>query len=778
MRQKIARRVKKQQEKKAKAEAKAKKKEAKKRKKSGTAEPEPDVADEEEEEEDEDDDDDDDDDGDDDDTDDDDEKIKLDPEEEGSRASWKLFKSGRKKSQPVTGLPPFKKVIPKFTSTSFAEIAANPETDAITAENFPVQETDGQDTNRSTPVVDEPKHGDDISWPSGALEEQDFGEEEGMEQGEENRFINDENFGKIQSTSKIFSKVRNGIKSKPLKIQLKTTRLSTEEEGEGINPLLGGVRIPTEGMSEADAMGQQVEGYEYEYDENGEYIGMMGYGEDYEEDYSYELREDKARRKRKPSEIEDGEMSETPSPEPKRHHRKSRRHKSHRHRDEAVIDLTNVGPQRAPPGFVDPDTGMEEGEIGAGEEAPQPLMNVNIPEYLQRPPPQLPGHHMQVPPPHLSAMPPYPPQQFNAPPPNVYPGYQPSPAIQPTAPQWPPTHEQTPPIFDPYSVPPEGVHYDAYNRYPHPSTVAPPPAPPPPVPIFHPDYGPSLPGPSSQTGIVKKEAPEETVDLADISPIMKFVAKKLEERGARLELSGPFRYREDTPGLSKYLFVAFKMVKLLEKAGYDSSKMYMAAMFPAGMKDLRNDLNTLVFRGKLDPEIIGSRLTKMAIRCIKCFISYYTGKKDDMESSGGEDDSDNEGRSESKMVTTSLADVIGRIKESKRDEDIRYMGHTDKDPLSRVINSPSPESAFVKNEEKDNEYEHLDRKQKIEKQKTFTALKSHLFKQFLSKGIDRRLAESQARDYIMCLVETDYSDVSIRNTVARYSGTVLPERST
>ena len=62
------------------------------------------------------------------------------------------------------------------------------------------------------------------------------------------------------------------------------------------------------------------------------------------------------------------------------------------------------------------------------------------------------------------------------------------------------------------------------------------------------------------------------------------------------------------------------MVKLLEKAGYNGNKMYMAAMFPTGMKNLRQDLNTLVFREKLDPRITGSRLTKMAIRYSRLYL--------------------------------------------------------------------------------------------------------------------------------------------------------------
>jgi hypothetical protein len=49
-----------------------------------------------------------------------------------------------------------------------------------------------------------------------------------------------------------------------------------------------------------------------------------------------------------------------------------------------------------------------------------------------------------------------------------------------------------------------------------------------------------------------------------ITPLMKYIAKHLEESKYPLELRGPFSYRDDIPGLSKHLFVAFKMVNLLQ----------------------------------------------------------------------------------------------------------------------------------------------------------------------------------------------------------------------
>ena len=133
-----------------------------------------------------------------------------------------------------------------------------------------------------------------------------------------------------------------------------------------------------------------------------------------------------------------------------------------------------------------------------------------------------------------------------------------------------------------------------------------------------------------------------------------------------------FVSRDDIPGLSKNLFVAYKMVTLLEAAGYTGSKMYMSAMFPAGLKDTKAELIALVTEGKLHPGIKGSKISKLCVRCIRCFLAYYTGKSDDIDTSDGEC-SDSEGEKEeqetgggpqtNKTVTTSLMQVLQRVKE-------------------------------------------------------------------------------------------------------------------
>ena len=73
----------------------------------------------------------------------------------------------------------------------------------------------------------------------------------------------------VVSTSKMFSKIRNRIKTKPLKIQLKTNKLSTEEdEGIGLQPQAdNGDMTPLEPLSGEDE--QNFGGY-YDGYNNGE----------------------------------------------------------------------------------------------------------------------------------------------------------------------------------------------------------------------------------------------------------------------------------------------------------------------------------------------------------------------------------------------------------------------------------------------------------------------------------------------------------------------------
>merc|ERR1719419_1936643 len=112
----------------------------------------------------------------------------------------------------------------------------------------------------------EPKDdgGEDVSWPAGAIEnamdEPDY-ENDSKEQVdaaqeamEMEAMAVDDKTKNVMSTSKMFSKIRNRIKGKPLKIHLKTNKLSTEEdEGIGLQPAADtGEMTPLEPLSGDD----------------------------------------------------------------------------------------------------------------------------------------------------------------------------------------------------------------------------------------------------------------------------------------------------------------------------------------------------------------------------------------------------------------------------------------------------------------------------------------------------------------------------------------------
>ena len=108
---------------------------------------------------------------------------------------------------------------------------------------------------------------EEVSWPAGAIEEAEYDQEtreqvEAAQEEMENNVMDDK-AKNVVSTSKMFSKIRNRIKTKPLKIQLKTNKLSTEEdEGIGLNPVANaGDNTPLEPLSDDDNLDNYYDGY-------------------------------------------------------------------------------------------------------------------------------------------------------------------------------------------------------------------------------------------------------------------------------------------------------------------------------------------------------------------------------------------------------------------------------------------------------------------------------------------------------------------------------------
>ena len=136
----------------------------------------------------------------------------------------------------------------------------------------------------------------------------------------------------VVSTSKMFSKIRNRIKTKPLKIQLKTNKLSTEEdEGIGLQPQAdNGDMTPLEPLSGEDEHGGYYEvGDEYDVKDDG------NFNDDEEERRVARFRERNRKRRERAleaGELEDGEHS--PSPEPERPHHRRRRKRRHERRED------------------------------------------------------------------------------------------------------------------------------------------------------------------------------------------------------------------------------------------------------------------------------------------------------------------------------------------------------------------------------------------------------------------------------------------------------------
>jgi len=811
-----------------------------------------------------------------------------------------------------------------FKSGTFAEVPFVTEENAVQEpgmEENPYQEIENNDMPPefkneeemdpyaralSEQLKKEPKddQGGDVSWPAGAIEntvddafEGENKDQTMMEECEEydESVTIDDNTKSVMNTSKMFSKVRNRIKKRPLNIHLKTAKLEgEEEEGIGLQPIIEREATPGEGFS-GEEMSRDNSQFASYY-ENANYSGNYGgdhAGDEYdmtsaliegkgrdpgqlldeEEERRVARYRERARKRRERAkesgELEDGEHS--PSPEPERpHHRRRRKRRHEKDRKREGTPLVDEGAG-----------GLEEGEIGdqpdPREESrdnyrDEPPSKMSMNQFRGPPPngtPGIPFVDTSVPPPSLNGPPLAPPpfmrgqQQdtFNernnfgpshgdrntSLPPSERPGppglylekrdspfgpppvpaqferqpsrsrstrFEPTPFSERNAPNssplYPPTEAQSasnfppspnynsnfnhpPPVQGPRPHPtspnysdgpvfprapsPQG-RYDAYSGSKYSA-----PAPPPPVPILAPGsagpYFDSLPrvkSPdlSSQLEPVDSDEDEDSIDITKVSPIMKYIAGKLSDQKYHLELSGPFKYNSNIPGLSKPLFVAFKMVTMLEEAGYNGSKMYMSAMFPAGIKDTKADLIESVTTGKLDVRIKGNKLVKMCVRCIRCFLAYYTGKNDDIDSSEGEcsegsDNDDEKGRS-SKTVKTSMMDILGRIKDEK-DEPL------DKESADLLSNEAPASITNKRYSVEDNPWSNMELGMRSNNLKTFTALQSHFTKQYVRRGIDPRDAREQASESMMCFVVANFTDTMLRHMVTSWKGEILPDQS-
>merc|ERR1719232_1467187 len=296
---------------------------------------------------------------------------------------------------------------------------------------------------------------EEVSWPAGAIEENnDYNQEtrEQVEAAQEEMETNmmetmDDKAKNVVSTSKMFSKIRNRIKTKPLKIQLKTNKLSTEEdEGIGLQPQAdNGDMTPLEPLSGEDEQnfgGYYEVGDEYDVKDDG------NFNDDEEERRVARYRErNKKRRERalEAGELEDGEHS--PSPEPERPHHRRRRKRRHERREEDMEE-GEIGEEKRESRR---SRGHREDRDMSGPPGSGPLM-------LGVPPPRLPFIDTTRPPPMPVA---HPPLVHHQPPPLQAQFYPPASVGPPVASVYPgPAYNAGPgnEMYNAYSSPTKGYH--------------------------------------------------------------------------------------------------------------------------------------------------------------------------------------------------------------------------------------------------------------------------------------------------------------------------------
>ena len=89
----------------------------------------------------------------------------------------------------------------------------------------------------------------------------------------------------------------------------------------------------------------------------------------------------------------------------------------------------------------------------------------------------------------------------------------------------------------------------------------------------------------------------------------------------------------------------------------------------------------------------------------------------------------------------------------------------------RVCNTSSRISV-----EEDNPWTTMEMDMRSNNLKTFSTLQGHFTKQLVGRGVDPRDARDQAGDSIMCFVVANFSDMMLKDMIARYKKVILPEQ--
>ncbi len=143
---------------------------------------------------------------------------------------------------------------------------------------------------------------------------------------------------------------------------------------------------------------------------------------------------------------------------------------------------------------------------------------------------------------------------------------------------------------------------------------------------------------------------EPSCDSVTLTPLMKFVAKKLSKQKSALVLSGPFQY-SILSLLSRSEWVAARVIQMLEEAGFDNDWLYDNSIIKGG-PGLKSSLMEALNEGKV---ALGKEkgVRDQFVKVIEIIVTYFTSDGTATVESEPEEEPQRAG----------LSAVLGRISE-------------------------------------------------------------------------------------------------------------------
>lgn len=137
----------------------------------------------------------------------------------------------------------------------------------------------------------------------------------------------------------------------------------------------------------------------------------------------------------------------------------------------------------------------------------------------------------------------------------------------------------------------------------------------------------------------EEQEQQPSCDNIQLTPLMKFVATKLNKKKNDLVLSGVFQY-SILSLLSRSEWVSAKAIQLLEEAGHDNDWLYDTAAIKGGV-ELKNELIKSLNTGKVSIEK-DKALYNQFKKIIDLIVRYFTSDGLDEDDDGNEDNPDDE----------------------------------------------------------------------------------------------------------------------------------------